>query len=221
MNRDTGMELDDLKTAWQALDARLARQERLQLELLAGQRSDRARRNLRPLFVGMALQALLGIGLVVLGVACWRQNTGVPGLFVAGIALHAFGVLHVAFAGIVAGLAATVDYASPVLAIQKRLRLMLRMQVLNSNACGLPWWIMWVVVVVGVAGLSGGHADGVTPAWIWTSLAIGAVGLAGTWLWSARAMRRPGGLYGRVDDGANGIRRNLRMFDDVERFERD
>jgi hypothetical protein len=221
MSMETGMELDDLKVAWHALDARLARQERLQLELIDGQRGDRARRNLRPLLVGMALQALLGIGLVVLGVACWRQNIGVPGLFIAGIALHGFGILHVDFAGIVAGLAATVDYASPVLAIQKRLRLMLRMQVLNSNACGMPWWIMWVVVVIGFAGLSGGDAGGGTPAWVWVNLAIGVVGLAGTWLWSARAMRRPGGLYGRVDDGADGIRRNLRTFDDVERFERD
>ena len=31
---DTTMELDDLKSAWQALDARLARQDRLQLALL-------------------------------------------------------------------------------------------------------------------------------------------------------------------------------------------
>ena len=149
------MELDDFKTAWQTLDARLARHDRMQLELLHGQRMDRARRNLRPLIIGMALQALLGLGLVVLGVACWKQNLHAPGLFATGIVLHAFGVLNIAFAGIVAGLSSSLDYGSPVLAIQKRLRLLLRMQVFNSNACGAPWWIMWALVVVGFAGLFG------------------------------------------------------------------
>ncbi len=215
------MELDDLKSAWQALDARLARHDRLQLELLQERRMDRARRNLRPLLVGMALQALLGIGLVVLGVACWKQNLDVPGLLVAGIALHAFGIMHVALAGMVAGLASTLVYGAPVLAIQKRLRLLLRLQLLNSNACGAPWWIMWVVVVIGFAGLSPAQAGDGTPAWIWISLAIGAVGTIATWVWSARATRKPGNLRDRVDDGADGIRRNLELLDDLEAFERE
>lgn len=217
------MELDDLKTAWQALDARLERQGRLQLELLHERRLERARRNLRPLLVGMALQALLGVGLVVLGVACWRQNLHVPGLLVAGIALHAFGLLHVVLAGMVAGLATTMDYGAPVLAIQKRLRLLLRVQVLNSNTCGAPWWILWVLVVVGFAGLSPapvGVAAG-TPAWIWISLGIGFAGMAATWAWIAHRRRHPGKGLLRVDDGADGIRRSLRLFDDIERFERD
>jgi len=215
------MELDDLKLAWHALDARLARHDQLQLAMLHDRRIDRAQRNLRPLKWGMALQALLGLGLVLLGIGCWKQNPGVPGLLVAGIALHVFGVLHIALAGIVAGLASTVDYDSPVLVIQKRLRMLLRMQVLNSNVCGLPWWVMWVVVVVGFAGLSPVPADATTPAWIWISLALGAVGMAATWAWSVRAARHPDALHARIDDGADGIRRNLRLFDDIDRFERE
>ena len=215
------MELDDIKSAWQALDARLARQDALQLELLRGQKQAQARRNLRPLVFGMALQAVLGLGLVLLGVGCWRQNLDVPGLLVAGIALHAFGVLHIAFAGIVTGLATTLDYALPVLAIQKRLRLLLRVQVLNSNLCGAPWWVLWVLVVIGFAGLSPNAPTGPTPLWIQISLVIGVVGTLATWLWAARAARKPDRLYQRMDDGADGIRRNLRLVDDLERFERD
>lgn len=215
------MEPDDLKTTWQALNARLAQQNRLQLELLREQRVNRARRNLRPLHIGMALQFLLGIVLVALGVACWSRNTGVPGLLASGIALHAFGILHIAFAGIVTGLAATTDYDAPVLAIQKRLRLLLRVQVLNSNLCGAPWWVMWVLVVIGVAGLSPAAAAGPTPAWIWISLGIGLVGMVATWLWALRATRKPDALHARIDDGADGIRRNVRLLDELERFERD
>ena len=218
---DTHMELDDFKAAWQTLDARLARQDALQLELLRGQKQAQARRHLRPLLFGMALQALLGIGLVLLGVGCWRNNLDVPGLLAAGIALHAFGVLHIAFAGIVAGLASSLDYAAPVLSIQKRLRQLLRIQVLNSNVCGAPWWVLWVLVVIGFAGLSPARLPGPTPTWIWISLAIGIAGTLATWWWSARRTRGPRDLLARMDDGADGIRRNLRLFEDLQAFERD
>ena len=215
------MDLDDIKSAWQTLDARLARQDALQLELLRGQKQAQARRNLRPLLFGMALQAVLGIGLVLLGVGCWHNNLDVPGLLAAGIALHAFGILHIALAGIVTGLATTLDYASPVLAIQKRLRLLLRVQVLNSNLCGAPWWILWVLVVIGFAGLSPARVPGPTPTWIWISLAIGIAGTLATWWWAARGSRGPRDPLARMDDGADGIRRTLRVVDDLERFERD
>ena len=218
---DTHMELDDFKAAWQTLDARLARQDALQLELLRGQKQVQARRHLRPLLFGMALQALLGLGLVLLGVGCWRNNLDVPGLLAAGIALHAFGVLHIAFAGIVTGLALSLDYAAPVLSIQKRLRLLLRIQVLNSNLCGAPWWVMWVVVVIGFAGLSPVRVPGPTPAWIWICLTIGIAGTLATWWWSARGTRGPRDPLARMDDGADGIRRNLRVYDELERFERE
>ena len=215
------MELDDFKAAWQVLDARLAKQGALQFELLREQKLQQARRNLRPLLIGMLLQGLLGVFLVLLGIGCWKQNLDVPGLLAAGIALHAFGVLHIALAGIVSGLALSLDYAAPVLAIQKRLRLLLRLQVFNSNACGAPWWVMWVVVVIGFAGLSPDAPSGPTPLWIQISLVIGVVGTLATWLWAARAARKPDRLYQRMDDGADGIRRNLRLVDDLERFERD
>lgn len=218
---DTTMELDDFKSAWQALDARSARHDRLQLELLREHRLDQARRNLRPLHVGLLLQLLLGIGLVALGVACWTRNLDARGLLAGGIALHAFGVLNIAFAGILTALAAGIDLASPVLTIQKRLRLLLRLQTLNSNLCGTPWWILWVVVVIGFAGLSPQPAAAGTPAWIWISLGIGVVATLATWAWAARAAGRPDSPHARIDDGTGGIRRTLHLLDDLERFERD
>lgn len=216
------MELDDLKSTWQSLDRRLQLDNALRLQDLRERKLERARGNLRPLLFGTGLQALIGIGLIVLGVACWHRNLDVPGLLLAGIALHAFGVLNVAFAGIVTGLATSMDYAAPVLMIQKRLRLLLRLQVLNSNACGAPWWIVWVLVVVGFAGLSPSHVAGPTPIWIWVSLAVGLVGMLATWAWTARAARKQRkGLYARMDDGAEGIRRSLHLLDDLEQFERE
>lgn len=215
------MDLDDLKSAWQALDRRLQLDNALRLHDLRERKLGKARGNLRMLLVGMLLQAMLGIGLIVLGVACWRANLHTPGLLLTGIVLHVAGIAHVALAGLVAGLATTVDYAAPVLAIQKRLRLLLRVQVFNSNACGLPWWILWVLVVVGFAGLDPQRPVGPTPAWIWVSLALGIVGMVATWAWSVRAAGKPRPVNARVDDGADGIRRSLRMLDDLEGFERE
>jgi len=216
------MELDDLKSAWQALDARLARQDRLQLELLRERKLDNARRGLRSLVFGQSLQVLLGVGLTVLGIACWSRNLDVPGLFAAGIVLHAFGVVTAVMAALTLGLVATIDYSAPVVAIQKQMARLLRFHTVNSNVCGLPWWIMWVVVVLGFAGLGDVDRSVATPAWIWLSLAVGIAGLLGTWAWTAWRARRVQPLPDRdMADGCDGIRRGRRLLDEIARFEQE
>ena len=50
--------------------------------------------------------------------------------------------------------------------------MLLRFYTVNANVCGLPWWIMWVLVVVAFAGLGPVEPPAVTPAWIWISLAM-------------------------------------------------
>lgn len=219
---DTPMELDELKQAWQALGRQLDRQQALDLELLREARLEKARRGLRPLIVGQCLQAVLGAALVVLGVACWTQNTDVAGLLVAGLLVHAFGLLHVVLAGIILGLAATIDYGASVLRIQARLARLLRVQGLNSAACGMPWWIMWVVVVVAVAGLGDGPRPVSTPGWMWGSLGVGVAGLLGTWLYARFRSRAPAAVGDGhcAADGSDAIRRGQRLLEDLSRFER-
>jgi len=217
------MEPDDLKSAWQALDARLARQEYLQLALLREDRFDQARKGMRPLYIGQSLQLLLGTGLIVLGVACWTGNLHAPSLLAAGLVLHAFGILTAAMAGLTMGLAATIDYSAPVMLIQKQTARLLRFHTLNSNLCGLPWWIMWVLVVVGFAGLGRTDPSASATAWVTISLGIGVCGLLATWAWIAwrsRAGDAQDPLRERCD-GADGIRRAKRLLDDIARFEQD
>ena len=60
------MELDDFKQAWKTLDHRLERQAAIDLQLLRDARVDRARRGLRPLAWGQALQMVIGaLGMLV------------------------------------------------------------------------------------------------------------------------------------------------------------
>lgn len=214
------MELDDLKAAWQTLDTRLSRQHQLQFELLRERKLDTARRGLRGLVVGQWLQLLLGIGLILLGVACWTRNGDVPGLFATGLALHAFGVLTTALAGLTIGLVSMVDYAAPVTTIQRQMGRLQRFYAFNANACGAPWWVMWVLVVVGFAGLGEVDPAAPTPAWIAISFWIGIVGTLATWAWSWRK----GGCseadqHENRGDGGDGIRRGRRLLDELRRFE--
>ena len=214
------MELDELKSAWQVLDQRLRRNDALQFELLREHKLDQVRKGLRPLYFGQTVQFLLGIGLIALGVACWSRNPDVPGLLATGIVLHAFGVLTAVMAGLTMGLARSVDYATPVVAIQKQMARLLKFHTLNANLCGAPWWIMWVLVVAGFAGLGEVDPGAGTPAWISISLAVGVAGMFATWAYFG--FRRGGGDgSANCADGGDGIRRSRRLLAEVARFEQE
>lgn len=218
------MEPDDLKAAWQTLDQRLSRQNDIQLALLRERKLDKARGNLRPLMFGQVVQMLLGIGLIVLGVACWTHNLHSPGLLISGILVHAFGVLHVAMGGLTLALIGTIDYAAPVLRIQKQMARLLKFYTLNANLCGAPWWILWVLVVIAFAGLNPQAVHAQTPAWIWISLVLGVVGWLGTWAWLWLRRKRPlpaSGDGACVGDGGDGIRRSQRTLDEIAAFEQE
>lgn len=219
------MEPDELKAAWQTLDSRLSRQNDIQLALLRERKLDKARGNLRPLLWGQLLQMVLGIALIVLGVACWTHNLHSTGLLISGVLVHAFGVLHVAMAGLTIALIGTIDYAAPVLRIQKQMARLLRFYTLNANLCGAPWWILWVLVVIAFAGLNPQTAQTQTPVWIWVSLAIGVVGWLGTWafVWARRrkVVAPQDDAAPCVGDGGDGIRRSQRALDEIAAFEQE
>lgn len=214
------MEMNELKQAWQMLGQRLDRQNEITTGLFTELRLNRARGQLRPLAWIQTLQGLLGIGLIVLGVACWTANVHVPGLLLAGLLVHALGLAHVIFAGLTLAMVARLDYGEPVLVIQKRLAQLLRVHGLNSVVCGWSWWILWLPVVVAIAGLGGAPADAATPAWIWISLGIGLAGLLGTWSWYFHRLRHVGPDGPRCD-GSDGIRRSQRLLAELAEFERD
>lgn len=216
------IEIDDLRWAWQELGQQMERNQSIQLQLLRETRLAGARRSLRGLYLGQSLQVVLGVLLVLLGIACWSRNPDVPGLLAAGILVHAYGVAHVALGGITIALAATVDYSAPVLKIQKRMALLQRFHNFNATVCGLPWWVMWVPVVVAFAGLDPHDPAAGTAAWIWLSLGVGVAGLLATWLHRWHASRRAvTDDDSPRHDGCDGIRRSRRILDEIARFERD
>jgi hypothetical protein len=115
------MELDEMKLAWQALGRQLERQNALNLQLFRQGRADRLRRHLRPLAWGQSLQIALGIVLMLWGIGFWSTHRDVWQAMACGIAMQAFGTLALIFPARLLSMQQAIDYAAPVLEIQRRL----------------------------------------------------------------------------------------------------
>ena len=221
------MEPDDLKLAWQALSRRLERHDALQTHLLLEQRKQKALTSLRPLFWGQVVQTLFGIPFIVLAALLWiRGGQSADGLpwttIVAGIVVQLYGIATIAMAGQTLRRIGEIDYAQPIIDIQKRLATVRRTYLVNGMLAGLPWWFMWVPLLMVLAGLGGTDLYVRAPGMVWIGLGVGAAGLLGTaWLhrWS-RNPTRPR-LAKFMDDSVTGasLRRAQAQIDEIARFE--
>jgi serine/threonine-protein kinase len=217
------MELDDLKSAWQMLDRRLEQQATLNLHVFRQNKLERAHASLRPLVWGQVLQILAGIVMIVLPASFWSAHLDVPHLFIAGLSVHIYGVLMTACAGVTLGLVRRIDYAAPVLTIQKQLARLRQFYVRTGTALGLAWWVLWLPVIM-MFFMIVFRADLYVnvPWFIYANIAVGAIGLLATlWFYRwARDPRRP--RLGRwVDDTVTGtsLRRAQGVLDEIARFE--
>ena len=221
------MELDELKQAWQSLDRRLERHNTLNLQLLKDDRTRRMRSSLRPLFCGQLFQIAFGLVLVLLASALWMRagsmHSGLPWRVVlAGVLVQVFGIATIALAGCTLGLIRTIDYAAPVLAIQKQLSKLRRFYIISGLVVGLPWWFMWVPVLMVLVGVGGVDLHARAPSVTWIGMGLGVAGLLATWgfhRWS-RSTRRPG-LASAMEDSMTGgsLRNARRIADEITRFE--
>jgi hypothetical protein len=220
---DTTMELDDLKLAWQTLDRRLQEQNALGRQLLAGNRLDRARAQLRPLYLGQILQIVGGAALALLAAPFWIGHRDVPHLLIAGLTVHAYAIAMIVVAARTLYLLRCVDYSAPVLAIQKQLATLRDVHVRNGLIVGLAWWWLWIpLLMMALMGAFGADLYARAPSVVVIGGAISMVGLAATWwlLRWARDPRRPR-LARFVEDGVTGtsLRRAQTSLADIVAFE--
>lgn len=222
---ETTMELDDFKQAWQTLDRRLQRQNEINLRLYTDGKLHKARAGLRPLLWGQVAQIVFGVLLMLMAGSIWADHIDVPHVLVSGLIVHAYGLAITILAGVTLGKISQIDYAAPVLGIQKQLAALRRLYIGNTMVAGLSWWLLWMPLLILLAG-AGGNADG--QAWLLSYLpigtAIGVAGLLGTWWfhrWS-RDPRRPR-LARAMDDSLTGssLRKAQRLLDELARFERE
>jgi len=218
------MELDELKTAWRTLDQRLERGNEINLQLFRDRRLDKARSSLRPLFWGQIAQMLFGLVFIALAALLWSDKPDVINVIVAGVTVQAYGVACILMAGLVLGGMRRIDYSSPVLDIQKQVAGIRRTYILSGMIAGLPWWFLWLPILMVLAALAGVNLYGHAPALIWSGLGVAAAGLIATrWLlrWS-RNPKRPR-LAQAVDDALTGasLRRAQAQMEELRRFEQE
>lgn len=221
---DTTMELDDFKSAWQSLDRRLQLDNTLKLHDLRERKLDKARGSLRPLFWGQVVQILFGVPFILLAALLWMSQPAHASSIVAGVLVHAYGVLTIIAAGVVLGALGEVDYASPVLDIQKKLLRARTLYIRSGMVAGLPWWFLWIAILQVLTGLGDVDLLAKAPSLVWIGYGVGIAGLLGTW-WFHRWARRPqrAELGRKMDDSLTGgsLRKALAQLDELGRFERE
>ena len=219
------MELDDFKSAWQTLDQRLQLNNALKLHELRERTLARTRSNLRPLFWGQIAQILLvGVPAILFAALLWMSKPAFLSVIVAGVTLQVYGVLTVIGAGVVLGQLASIDHAAPVVDIQKQLARTRTLYVRSGMICGLPWWFLWVPILMVLAGLGDVSLLDQAPLMVWGGIGVGVVGLLLTFQFH-RWVRHPSRAhFGRVMDeslGGSSLHKAIAQLQEVQRFELD
>lgn len=226
------MELDDLKQALTRLDKRLEAQANVDLANARAAQRNRAADGLRPLARGQIGLIVSGVITAFIGVAAWHGSAfstggidGHIGPFVSGIILHVYGVVMILFGVLVRVLLSSLDWAQPVVAIQRRLAKVRRAYVLAGIVIGLTWCVLWMPAMVAGFHLLFG-IDIVAPSpgtWLWLGASglglMAAVGLLYLWA-SATGRTAITGGFARAFTGAP-LARTQAELAAIGAFERD
>ena len=219
------MELDEFKQAWQTLNHRLDQQHTLDLLDLRERKLDKTRGSLRPLFWGQVAQIVLfGVPLLILVAMLWASGPRSAPVIFAGIVLNVYAIVINIAAGVVLGQIRRINYSAPVLDIQKQLLRLRTLYVRSAMIAGLPWWFLWLVVLIMFSGLAGVDLLANAPGLVWGGLGVGVIGLLTT-LWMHRWSQRPqrAELRKRVDAHLTGdsLRNAQAQLEELARFEKE
>ncbi len=226
------MDLDTLKTTWKSLDERLARIETLQSEANAIERARDAearakagqlasRRALRPLAIGLGLQAIAGVVLATIAVAFWVKRADLGAQFVVyGVLVQAYAVALIASAGHELSLIRRVRMTSAVLDTQRALAELRRWRETAGWVLGLAGGVIWVPLLLMGLAVLGADVWTHRPSFIgWLTLwAVG--GTAAVWAILRWAERHPRfGASMRANAAGQSVRRAELAIADVRAFE--
>ena len=222
MSAESLRELDELKVAWRALEQHLDREHQLNFARFKHERLVRVRGALRPLAIGQATQALCGGLLIAWCAPFWIAHRAELHLLASGLFGHAYGItlLVLALSDLIA--ISRVDYAAPVLAIQKQLVQLRARRVRWAPFHGIVACFSWIPLLLILVRQAGADVWAEHPEAVGWSFASGFVCLALLLAFMARS-RRPqrAALAKTLDDGAAGqsVSRAQAMLDEIARFE--
>lgn len=217
-------ELDDLKTAWQTLNRNLERQHTLALHQFKESKLKRLRSGLRPLVIGQIIQIICGAILSILGGSFWFDHIGVAHLMFYGISLHAYGIMLIVFAARDLFLIQRLDYAAPVLALQKQIADLRNWHVRAGIWFGITGCFIWIPLMLMIFYKLGADVWMRKPGvvgWFVLSGFICLGVMCAIVVWS----RRPGSekFAKNLKDNSAGrsVSRAQKVLDEIARFERE
>ena len=218
------MELDELKGAWQALERKLDRQHALELHDFRTGRLASVRKGLWPLVAGQVVQAGAGLVLMAIFAPYWIGHWGQWHVVAYGVSLHLYGLMLTIFAGRDLVHIARIDFAAPVLEIQKRFAELRAQRVQVGPAFAYAGCLAWVPLLLAIFESLGADLWVHKPAMVGWFVASGAVAMLGAWAylrWAGLARNRK--LRQSFDDDSAGrsLTRAQAALDEIARFERD
>jgi hypothetical protein len=220
----TYSELDDLKSAWQTLSRNLERQNALALHQLRENKLTRFRSGFRPLVTGQVIQLACGVLLSIVAARFWAGHLGVAHLMIYGISLHLYGLMLIIFAARDLFLIRRLDYAAPVLALQKQVAELRRWHLQSALWFGIAGCFIWIPLLFVIFYALGADVWVRNPAVVGWNVLSGFVCL-GIFYGIVRWARRPGSerFAERLEESSAGraVHRAQSVLDEIERFERE
>lgn len=190
------MELDELKETLRSMEARLAEESALNLEMRIERKRARVQASLWPLYMTHGVELLLGLGLALIAGSFWVNSIDQPHMLIAGLIVHIYAVAMMALGGLTLYLLLKVDFGEPVVTIQERLTRLRRAHIRNSLIIGLPWCFLWIPFGMLLFGMLGFDIyANFSHAWFFSNVAV-CLAILLFLLWRCR------GLWYRSSDAA-------------------
>ena len=219
------MELDDLKTTWQALDRKLEQQRALSLEVIRDGKLAAARRGLRPLWLGQLVQLVAGLCLMLLFAPIWIARMGTLHFMMPALLLHAYGLLLVVFAVRTLHLIGCIDYAAPVLRIQRQLAELRRWRTrVEWPLFGIVGCFIWIPLVLVIFGALGADLWALHPKFVYWNIVSGFACLGifyGAARWAQKRDNEGSGSALEKYASGRSIRKAQEELDTLARFEQE
>jgi hypothetical protein len=172
------MELDELKQQWHDLDRKLDRSLALNLRLLTETRTRKSKLRLLPLLLWQPVELLVGGVLIVYFAHFWLANLDSIPLAASGMVLHALSVGLVIDAVMRILLIVRINYAAPVVTIQRYVALLRQWEIRSFKWAWVACWLATpALLLVGVKAAAGVNVWTLAPsAVVWATVG-GVVGV--------------------------------------------
>lgn len=220
-------DLDDLKTAWQTLNRNLERQHALTLEQFKESKLTRFRSRLRPLLVGQTIQIICGALLALLAASFCVEHIGTIHLMIYGLLLHGYGLMLIGFAVYDIVLINRIDYATPVVTIQKQLAALRGWHLRTTVWLAIAGSFIWVPLMLVIFYWLGADLWAKEPQVVyWFILniffCVGFIALSygliryARWPWQSKLAK-----YFQHTSAGRSVNRAQAVLEEIQRFERD